>query len=63
MPGSTVKAGAKLYKTIVGEKAVIGENAVIGADGGKVTLIGPEAVVADEAAIEPGAIFGKEAAK
>ena len=63
MPGSIVKAGAKLYKTIVGEKAVIGENAVIGADGGKVTLIGPEAVVADEVAIEPGAIFGKEAAK
>ena len=63
MPGATVKAGAKVYKTIIGENAVIGENAKVGADEAKVTLIGPEAVVADEATVEPGAIFGKEAVK
>lgn len=63
MPGATVKAGAKVYKTIIGEKAVIGENAKVGCPEGKVTLVGPEAVVADEAEIEDGAIFGKEAVK
>ena len=63
MPGATVKAGARLYKTIVGENAVIGEKAIVGTDEGKVTLIGPEAVVADEATVEAGAIVGKEEAK
>ena len=63
MPGATVKAGARLYKTIVGENAVIGEKAIVGTDEGKVTLIGPEAVVVDEATVEAGAIVGKEEAK
>ena len=63
MPGATVKAGAKIYKTIIGENAVIGENAKVGCPDGKVTLIGPEAAVADEAEIEAGAIYGKEAVK
>ena len=63
MPGATVKAGAKVYKTIIGENAVVGKDAKVGLDGGKVTLVGPEATVADEAEIEAGAIAGKEAAK
>ena len=65
MPGAVIKSGAKVYKTIVGEKAVIGKNAKTGCSckEAKVTLVGPEAVVEDEKVIEPGAIFGKEAAK
>ena len=65
MPGAVIKSGAKVYKTIVGEKAVIGENAKVGCScaEAKITLVGPEAAVADEATVEPGAIFGKEAAK
>ena len=65
MPGAVIKSGAKVYKTIVGEKAVVGKNAKTGCDcaEAKITLVGPEAVVEDEATIEPGAIFGKEAAK
>ena len=63
MPGATVKAGAKVYKTIIGENAVVGKDAKVGLDGGKVTLVGPEAIVADEAEIKAGAIAGKEAAK
>ena len=63
MPGAVIKAGAKIYKTIVGENAVIGENAKVGCPGGKVTLVGPEMEVADGAAVEDGAIAGKEAIK
>ena len=65
MPGSVIKAGAKVYKTIVGEKVTVGENAKIGCGcaEAKITLVGPEAFVENEATIEPGAIFGKEAAK
>lgn len=65
MPGAVIKSGAKVYKTIVGEKAVIGENALIGSEAfeAKITLVGPEAEVAGGKTVEAGAIFGKEAAK
>ena len=65
MPGAVIKAGAKVYKTIVGEKAVVCENAKTGCTcaEAKVTLVGPEAVVAEGETLEAGAIFGKEAVK
>ncbi|MBR2041671.1 MAG: glucose-1-phosphate adenylyltransferase [Oscillospiraceae bacterium] len=65
MPGAVVKSGAKVSRAIIGEKAVIEAEAKVGCscENAKITLIGPEAVVAEKAEIEPGAIVGKEAAK
>ena len=63
MPGAKIKKGAKVIRSIVGEKAVIEEGAVIGGKDGKITLVGPEAVVPANAVVEIGAIFGKEGAK
>ena len=63
VPLAKIKKGAKVIRSIVGETAVIEEGAVIGGKAGKITLVGPEAVVPANAVVEIGAIFGKEGAK
>ena len=65
MPGAVIKEGAKGFRAIIGEKAVVEANATVGCKDkeAKITLIGPEAKVAEGETVEPGAIVGKEAAK
>ncbi|MGI6004546.1 MAG: glucose-1-phosphate adenylyltransferase [Christensenellales bacterium] len=68
MPGCHVKAGAKVYRAIVGVDAVIGEKAVIGEDfagletemNRPITVLGNQAKIAPGAVIEAGASVGAD---
>ncbi|MCD7928416.1 MAG: glucose-1-phosphate adenylyltransferase [Oscillospiraceae bacterium] len=61
MPGSVVKAGARVEYTIVAERAVIGEGAVVGGAPGEgepeIAVVASDLLVAPGAHVPPGAMI------
>ena len=71
MPGARVRAGAKIYKAIIDERAVVGCNTIVGDEPragmavdnsltGDITLIGCDMIIPDNASLPRGMVATKE---
>lgn len=59
MPGATIKSGAIVIRSIIGEKAVISENAKVGEEVGKIAVIGHNTEIPEGTIVHAGEQLGE----